>query len=317
MPSTGPDSVRKLVRIAVGVLRRTNGDVLIAQRPDGKEAAGWWEFPGGKIEAGESVEQALHRELREELGIRLQSARRLIVLRHAYPGKTVELDTWLVERWQGDPQSLEDQALAWSSLGRLGDYRLLPADGPILNALRLPSQYLITPPDISADELVRRLPALPTEALLRLRLPRLADVGYCRLAAQVAGYWAPERLVLDRDPALSAALGAGWHASEAALFELAQRPFGAPGWMLASCHDAKSLARARELAFDAAVLGPVWPTPSHPSAPTLDWPAFGALAADAGLPVYAIGGVGPQQLDEAWRSGAQGVAGISAWFGGE
>lgn len=317
MPSTGPDSVRKLVRIAVGVLRRANGEVLIAQRPEGKEAAGCWEFPGGKVEADESVEQALHRELREELGIQVQSARRLIVLRHAYPDKTVELDTWLVERWQGDPQSLEDQALAWSPPGRLGDYRLLPADGPILVALRLPEQYVITPPDIGPEALVRRLSSLPSNALLRLRLPALTDIDYRRLAERVAQRWAVERLILDRDHALSEALGAGWHAREAALLERAQRPPVAGAWRLASCHAATSLARAREFGFDAAVLGPVRPTPSHPSAPPLDWPAFGALAADAGLPVYAIGGVGPEQLADAWRFGAQGVAGISAWFGGE
>ncbi|MCH9826904.1 MAG: Nudix family hydrolase [Gammaproteobacteria bacterium] len=317
MPSTGPDSARKIVRIAVGVLRRRNGEVLIAQRPDGKEAAGWWEFPGGKIEAAESVEQALHRELHEELGVRVQSARRLIVLRHDYPHKTVELDTWLVDNWLGEPQPLEQQALAWSAPDRLGDYRLLPADGPILSALRLPARYLITRPKIHADELVRRLPSLPSDALLRLRLPTLGDSDYRRLAEQVAGYWAVDRLILDRDPALSGALGAGWHASEASLFQLDRRPSVPLAWVLASCHDAKSLARARELGFDAAVLGPVQPTPSHPLAPTLGWSAFGALAANAGLPVYAIGGVGPPQLTEAWRAGAQGVAGISAWFDGK
>lgn len=322
MPSTAAEPERHgegrtgpFVRIAVGVLRRADGAVLIAQRPPGKEAAGWWEFPGGKLEAGESVRQALLRELAEELGVRVRSARRLMRLRHGYSLKAVELDTWLVSDWEGEPAPREGQALAWCRLGELGDYRLLPADGPILAALRLPPVYLITPPALPPESLLARLADLPPDALLRLRLPSLTPAAYRALAEQVVRRRAGSTVLLDREAALSVALGCGWHASEAVLHGLHERPVPDANLMLASCHDAAGLARARACGADAALLGTVQASANHPATVPLGWQRFAALSADAGLPVYAIGGLAPADLPAAWEAGAQGVAGISAWFG--
>jgi 8-oxo-dGTP diphosphatase len=305
MPSTG----RSYVHIAAGVLRNSRGDVLICQRPAHKIYPGEWEFPGGKVEAGESVEAALGRELREELGITVTQARPLIRLRHEYPELAVDLDTWLVTAWQGEPRSSEHPASTWLPPDALPRWPLLAADQPIVRALRLPVHVVFTPPQFEAGMARARRP----DALLRLRLPGVSDPDYRALAQALAETGAP--LLLDRDPGDVARLGAaGFHATGAVLRTLTARPVPAEKWFGASCHDAGDIARARELGADYAVLGPVRPTATHADVEPLGWQGFARLASGAGLPVYAIGGVGPRDLEQAWRHGAQGVAGISAYW---
>lgn len=310
-----PVAGRAVIAVAAGCLINAQGEVLIAQRPAGKIAAGLWEFPGGKIEPGESAYDGLCRELHEELGIEVESARPLLQITHAYTERTVRLDCWRVERWRGTPQSREQQALAWVRPEHSHEYPLLAADGPIVSALCLPTQYVFTPPAATPESLLARVPGLPSGALLRLRLPALDDVAYGRVAAQLlpAVRAAGLRLIVDRDPAQALALGAdGWQASSQTLRGLQERP--ALPLCLASCHDAAELAQAQQLGFDAAVLGPVLPTASHPQATGLGWDTATALLQQANLPVYLIGGLGPDQLGRAHAAYAQGIAAIRAYW---
>jgi 8-oxo-dGTP diphosphatase len=112
------------------------GRVLIAQRPAGKALAGRWEFPGGKVDAGESEHGALRRELREELGIEVLAARPFMRLAHAYEDRDVELSLWIVERFAGEPRSLDAQRLKWVSPAALAAEDILEADQPFITALR-------------------------------------------------------------------------------------------------------------------------------------------------------------------------------------
>ncbi len=308
-------AARPVIAVAAGCLINAAGEVLIAQRPAGKIAAGLWEFPGGKIEAGESAYDGLCRELREEIGIEVESARPLLQITHAYTERTVRLDCWRVERWRGTPQSREQQALAWVRPERSHEYPLLAADGPIVSALCLPSHYVFTPPAAGAQALRDGLAGLPAGALLRLRLPALDDAAYAEVAAALlpAVRAAGLRLIVDRDPAQALALGAdGWHARSAVLMGLRQRP--ALPLCLASCHDAAELAQAQRLGFDAAVLGAVLPTASHPGVAGLGWETATALLQQANLPVYLIGGLGPAELGAAHAAYAQGIAAIRAYW---
>jgi 8-oxo-dGTP diphosphatase len=116
------------------------GRILIAQRPAGKHLAGGWEFPGGKLEPGEDRRCGLARELREEIGIEILTPRPLLRLRHRYPGKEVLLDIWVVRHYRGEPEGLDGQALRWCTQDELQATELLPADGPIVAALRLPEK---------------------------------------------------------------------------------------------------------------------------------------------------------------------------------
>ncbi|MEQ1439901.1 Nudix family hydrolase [Fontimonas sp. SYSU GA230001] len=309
---------RPLIHVACGVLRQPSGEVLLAQRPEGKIAAGCWEFPGGKIEAGEPPRAALSRELHEELGITVEDARPLIRFRHEYSNRTVLLDTWLVTRFSGEPHGREGQSFAWVPAGRLQAWpQALPTVWPTVRALLLPEHYVFTPPDATLPWLLPRLVRLPPGALLRLRLPRLDDAAYRRCARALMPHVQAQglRMILDRDPVAAVQLGAdGWHASAAMLAGRAARAEGGPALQLASCHGPEELRRAAQAGFDAAVLGPVQETRSHPGATPIGWPAFADAAQYAGLPVYALGGVGPRDLAQAFAAYAQGVAGISAYW---
>jgi 8-oxo-dGTP diphosphatase len=119
-----------------------HGRVLIAQRPPGKHMAGGWEFPGGKLDPGETPRAALERELREELGIEVHEAAPLIAYEHQYPERRVLLDLWVVTRYSGEPQPLDAPALQWVGVDELESAGLLEADLPMIGALRARGQLL-------------------------------------------------------------------------------------------------------------------------------------------------------------------------------
>lgn len=301
-----------IVPVAAGVLRQADGRVLIAQRPVGKIAAGRWEFPGGKIESGESVEAALRRELHEELGVELREARPLLSMRHAYTERTVHLHTWLVTGWAGEPHGREDQALSWVQPARIWDYDLLEADAPIVNALRLPEQLPVSPSLRHTEALLNWLQQVLAQGhrLLRLRVPSMDDAAYqaCVDSLRPMLLSAGAELLIDRTGLDLGQPGvAGLHLPSR---RLAQAPRGRQGWLFASCHSAEDLRAAERYGADAALLGAVAPTPSHPQAAGIGWSAFQQLVATVSLPVYAIGGVGTNDLARAFAAGAQGVAGI-------
>jgi len=127
----------KLLTVAACALVDTDGRVLLAQRPAGKPMAGLWEFPGGKVEAGERPEQTLIRELKEELGILVNEAclAPLTFASHAYPDFHLLMPLYVCRRWEGTPMALEGQQLAWVRVNRLRDYPMPPADEPLVSHL--------------------------------------------------------------------------------------------------------------------------------------------------------------------------------------
>jgi mutator protein MutT len=131
---------RHTVHVVAAAVIDAADRVLIAQRPPGKHLAGGWEFPGGKLEPGEERRAGLARELYEELGIRIGSPRPLIRIRHAYPSREILLDMWVVKSYSGEPRGLDGQALRWCTQDELPAADLLPADKPIVGALRLPER---------------------------------------------------------------------------------------------------------------------------------------------------------------------------------
>jgi len=158
---------KPLTQVVAAAVIDLGGRVLIAQRPPGKHLAGRWEFPGGKLEAGEDRRAGLARELREELGITLTGTPRpLIRVRHTYDYGEVLIDMWVARQYSGEPRGLEGQSLRWCTQDELKSVELLPADGPIVAALRLPEKLSET----SAPEyVVGRLAEAGAEADGRLR----------------------------------------------------------------------------------------------------------------------------------------------------
>ncbi|TWI58486.1 8-oxo-dGTP diphosphatase [Pseudomonas duriflava] len=308
------------IHVVAAVIRDACGRVLIAKRAQDQHQGGLWEFPGGKVEAGEPVPIALARELREELGIQVESSRPLIQVRHDYPDKAVLLDVWEVTSFSGEACGLEGQPLEWIVPKQLPDYEFPAANTPIVKAARLPGSYLITPGDLTVKELLHGLQrALDAGiALVQLRTPPSFDPQYRDLAVDVQGLCAGRAQLMLKGPLewLGDFPAAGWHLTSQQLRRYAAngRPFPPDRWLAASCHNAEELALAAQMGVDFVTLSPVQPTESHPGAPVLGWDMAEALIRNFNHPVYLLGGVGPEDQTSAWDAGAQGVAGIRAFW---
>jgi len=310
------------MHVVAGVLVDDSGRILIAQRPPGKHLAGLWEFPGGKLEPGETAGAALERELDEELGIAVdpQSFETLIRVPWNYGERQMVLEAMVVRAWSGEPKALDAAAIAWREPWAIDPATLAPADRPILAAVRLPGHYPITPALATPDEaVVGLLAALDRgERLLQLRLPaqpfEVVRAVASRVLPHVRRFGAHLLLNRDIEGALSLGAGVGVHLSASQLRDLAERPLPFSGVVGASCHDAEELALASRLGCDFATLSPVLPTVSHPDAEPLGWPRFARLTETASLPVYALGGLGPGDMAEARMHAGQGVAGIRGFF---
>jgi 8-oxo-dGTP diphosphatase len=301
-----------IVRVAAAVIVRPDGQVLLAERPPGKPYAGYWEFPGGKLEPGETPRHALDRELHEELGLDVRRAAPWLTQEFVYPHAHVELNFFRVFAWEGEPHGRDGQAFAWQTPGHFTVAPLLPANTRVLSALSLPPVYGITcAGDMGEDAFLARARAAFARGL-RLVQIREKDWPAARrdaFAARLASLAAPfaATLLLNGDAATARALGLhGVHWTAAQLREASDRPRDL--LVGASCHDREELDKAAALGLDLAVLGPVRATPTHPAAVPLGFARFADVVNGARLPVYALGGLRRDDLDEAIDHGAHGVA---------
>jgi len=292
MPNTGPDEV---LHVAVAAIVNSGGQVLVSQRPEHVHQGGLWEFPGGKIESGESVQEALQREIHEELGISIVHQRPLIRVPFRYPDRSVLLDVWAVDEYQGEPHGKEGQPVKWVAVDSLRREQFPAANEPIISALQLPSKYLITPePDPAAEGFVEHLQACLDKGvrLVQLRAKNLDEDAYRTLAREVIGlcheYGA--KILLNTEADLVQALGAdGLHLTSQRLQQTRERPLPLTYLVAASCHTPDELCAAQSAGADFAMLSPVLPTASHPDANPLGWPAFAHCIDRVAMPVYALG----------------------------
>ncbi|WP_237561462.1 Nudix family hydrolase [Frateuria defendens] len=314
-----------MMHVVAGVMTDAQGRVLLAQRPPGKHLAGLWEFPGGKLEPGESVQAGLRRELQEELGVDTRDYAPLIRLPWRYGERSLLLDVWRVGRWQGAPRSMEGQALQWCDPRRVDAATLAPADRMILHALRLPGRYLATPEQAALggrEHWLHRLRAALDrgERLLHLRLPAWPREAVRELAAALLpqARALDARLLLDGDVEGALALGEGVGVQlDAAGLQGAsaqERPLPWSQPVGVGCRDAGQLDHAVQLGADFATLSPVASEAAREGAPALGWPGFRQLAEAASLPVYALGGLRPEDERQARAAGGQGVAGCLGFW---
>lgn len=300
------------VEAAVAVLRRADGQVLLGQRPEGKPWAGWWEFPGGKIEDGETPFHALQRELHEELGVQAEIAYPWLTRTFDYPERTVRLRFFTIPQWHGEPHGRENQQLRWQDPAALEVGPMLPANEPILDALRLPPVYAITNlQEMGRERFFASLRRHLDQGLrlVQVREKHLSATELEDFAAEVVALCRPygARVLLNGDIDMARRVAAdGVHLSAARLAALADRPHGL--LCAASCHSTEEMARAEALGCDFVLLSPVMTTLTHPQAQPLGWDRFAETIAGFSLPVYALGGMQPQHLTDAWTHGAHGIA---------
>jgi 8-oxo-dGTP diphosphatase len=305
------------VHVAAAAIFNDSGRLLISRRPVHVHQGDLWEFPGGKLEPDESVEHGLHRELYEELGIRVQAARPLIRVSHDYHDKSVLLDVWRVDNFTGTALGCEGQAIEWVSIDALGDYRFPAANTPILKAVSLPDRYLVTPdPGLDQEVFLNELEITLAcgISLVQLRAKQLSDVALRTLVPKVQQRCrqAGARLLLNTETAVAAELGVdGVHLTSARLRALTVRPLDSGQLVGASCHTMEDVQHAGDLGLDFVVVSPVKQTTSHPDARPLGYRRLLQLTEQATVPVYALGGMQFSDLGEAFRHGAQGIAAIS------
>lgn len=306
------------IEVAAAVILNPRGEVLLAQRPAGKVYAGYWEFPGGKVDSGETIAQALARELREELGIEIAGSTPWITQVFTYPHGTVRLHFRRVRHWQGVPHGREGQAFSWQRTDGARVTPMLPANGPVLKALALPEIYGIT----NASEWGMTCALERIRAALQGEL-RLVQVREKEMSRDELRRFARDCVELAQDHGARVLVNSDWElAREVAaagvqltakqLVSLSARP---PVALCgASCHSREELQRAAELNLDFAVLGAVQATASHPNVAPLGWRKFEEIVKGSPLPVFAIGGLQRDDLTIAQQHGAHGIAMLrGAW----
>ncbi|OOZ37301.1 Nudix family hydrolase [Solemya velesiana gill symbiont] len=305
------------VHVAVAVIADEDGRILLTRRHDHLHQGGLWEFPGGKVEEGETISQALKREIREELGIDVSAHFPLIRVKHDYSDKSVLLDVHRVTAFDGSPKGLEGQPLSWVMPEKLGAYPLPEADHPIVNAVNLPADYMITGPDPERpEEFLARLGRALGQGLrlVQLRAPGLTESAFRTLAQEALSLCRNSpgaRLILNSDPRMVTELGAdGVHLNSRRLMALDRRPLPEKYWVAASCHNLEELRQAERIGVDFVVLSPVCRTANHPGAEPLGWERFREWVEEIAVPVYALGGMTSELLDQARTHGAQGFAAI-------
>jgi 8-oxo-dGTP diphosphatase len=344
----------KIIDVAVGVIERTDGNILFGQRPEGKPWSGWWELPGGKLEPGESSTEALTRELKEELGISVTESRPWVTRVHHYPTTTVRLAFHRVTAWHGEPQGLENQALCWLSPAQaLQTDHLLPATYPPLKWLSFPDLYAFTSAskgfsveqlkspegshDSNGSDTLRSLKPSTTDQIQTFlrKLEHALSHGIKLVQWREPGWSNHDPLhhqtfeaALNKCRAAQARLmvnsihpqawwqqADGVHLRQINAVALQARPnLSDQHWVGVSAHNLAELNHAQKIDADFVTLSPVLPTDSHLGAPHLGWHAFDALRMQAGVPVYALGGLGPSDLVIARRFGGHGVAGIGQFL---
>ncbi|PMR72243.1 Nudix family hydrolase [Billgrantia endophytica] len=310
--------VKRRVHVAAAAIISSDGDkALIARRPSNVDHGGLWEFPGGKLAPYETGLEGLKRELHEELGVEIKRAQPLIRIHHEYSDKHILLDVWQVHEFSGEPFGREGQAVRWVPLDELVNYPFPAANLPILQAVMLPTEYLITA-DEEEDE--DRFDACLTRALVedevrlvQLRAKSLDEAAYLARAERALALCREHgaRLLLNGDPSVLEQVDAdGIHLTSERLMALDRRPISETKWMAASTHDRKQLAQASRIGCDFVTLSPLRTTPSHPEVAPMGWHDFQQLVELAAMPVFALGGMTRHDANHARAVGAQGIASI-------
>jgi 8-oxo-dGTP diphosphatase len=313
MQSIAPEL--KPLHVAVGVVFDEHERILISRRADDMHQGGKWEFPGGKIEAEESVETALSRELEEELGIRVLSARPLIQIPYHYPDRYVLLDVWRVDQFEGEPEGREGQPFTWVTRELLSSYEFPAANRPIINAIELPDRVIITPAENELplnETRISDVLAANESAMFYLRNSEGRNSD--ELVSTFTALRDHERHKLLSNSPNQVCMTDGWHLKSRELMEMKARPEGFRGLLSGSCHDESEVHKANALELDFILISPVQKTNTHPDSSPLGWDYFTELTRLAQMPVYALGGLGVEDIPRARSLGAQGVAGIRGFW---
>jgi len=319
-----------VLHVAVGIIKNNKNQVLLSRRPADVHQANLWEFPGGKLEPGETVRQALCRELNEELALTVKSAQPLIKIYHDYEEHSVLLDVWQIDSWDMgyvDDKGLrgqEGQKVEWVDISSLGDRDFPAANKAIIKAVQLSDFYLICPePEVDSKNYINKFKAC-ISAGVRLFQLRFGEKSCYEKHEDLINEMldlcksSQSRLLVNNLPDYAMKIGAhGVHLNSTRLKQLNKRPLDKDFLVSASCHNSIELEHACKIDVDFAVLSPVNKTTSHKAAKPLGWDKFKNLVESVNIPVYALGGMQADDIKKYRDYGAQGVSVLSGIWNDE
>lgn len=312
---------KNIVHVAVGVIRDEKGRILISKRHDLMDQGGLWEFPGGKLENNEQVVDALHRELREETGLKFTKLRPCLQIKHDYPNKSVLLDVWFVGNvYASEVSSREGQAIKWVYPAELQNFDFPAANTAIVDRLNLPDIHLITGNFSSATDFTNKIMHSFEHGigLMQLRAKHLDREAYFELSVRARLICKENGVQLMANMPIAefnSHHADGLHLSSTQLMQTniddLLSIYQQQKLISASVHNQQELDKANQLLLDYIFISPINKTTSHPDGEVLGWKKFEKLVSASRSPVFALGGIQQQDLTRVKQIGAHGVAAIS------
>ncbi|MDM8567141.1 Nudix family hydrolase [Candidatus Halobeggiatoa sp. HSG11] len=302
------------LHVVAGIVNNSQDEILITHRSKHVHQGDLWEFPGGKVEPGETALSALNRELQEEVAITVKQARPLIRIKHTYPDKKILLDVWQIEQWQGQPWGREGQLMEWCTVDNLAKKQFPTANIAIIKVIQLPKLYLITPEPQNNKFFYQLEKCLDNGiTLVQLRANQLSELTYCHYAEKALTLCEhyKAKLLVNSSPKVAVSVGAnGVHLNSKRLFMDLEIPNNL--LVAASCHSIAEIKQANLIKTDFIVVSPIHSTTTHPDFSPLGWQQLFQLTESANCPVFALGGMQISDVKIAIAHGAQGIAAISS-----
>ncbi|CAC9961250.1 hypothetical protein [uncultured Gammaproteobacteria bacterium] len=306
----------KIIKVVVGVLRNKNQEILIAQRQKAQFMGGFWELPGGKIEANESPEQTISRELKEELGIQVNQVNLHQTMVHHYEDRTVQLSIYNINQYQNKPTGVEGQVISWVKIEALNDYQLLPTMRAFIHSITLPNKYWITPANNhQSDEWMAKFEQKLTQniELIQLRSKIALKSSFIAELYNKCKQHNIKLLLNTINKSFEETYCDGWHLTTHEMLKLTTRPCPKNKLLSISTHNLNEALNAQTIGADFIVISPIQPTQTHPNTTPIGWNTAKEVVDKLNIPVYFLGGMSEQDLDKTLKLGAQGIAGVSAF----
>ena len=300
-----------MIEVVVGIIRNDSEDIFIAKRQKNQFMPGFWELPGGKVESDEGHHRALKRELFEEIGIKIKKFSLTQTIKQQYPDKMINLSVYSVDEYSGTPAGKEGQEFSWCSLDKFTNYRLLPTMWKIIKRISLPESYWITPDNHNSKSILNQCSQHIANGtkIIQLRSKTQLDKLYidkfnklCQLNHA--------KLILNMPRMTFEEPCDGWHLSSKKLMDYSSKELPDEKLIGASTHNLTEVKHAENMSLDYLSLSPINETPSHPNTKTLGWNKASEIIGQSKIPIYLLGGMDKNSMNQALNIGAQGIAGI-------
>jgi len=300
-----------MIEVVVGIIRNDSKDIFIAKRQKKQFMSGFWELPGGKVENDEDHHDALKRELFEETGIKIEKYSLTQTIQQQYPDKMINLSVYAIHVYSGTPAGKEGQEFSWCSEDQFTNYKLLPTMWKIIKRASLPSSYWITPDNHNSISILEQCSQHITNGkkIIQLRSKTQLDKHYidkfnklCQLNHA--------KLVLNMPQMTFDEPCDGWHLTSKELLNFSSRELPDEKLIGASTHNLTEVKHAEKMSIDYISLSPINETPSHPNTKILGWSKASEIIVQSKIPIYLLGGLDKNSINQALSIGAQGIAGI-------